>query len=171
MKNNNFKKAIILICAVTACSLIENSCNACEEQPEEFIHELMTSVGTHELMAEDGHIYDLGENCYVYPETTYEVCTWTQCTADRTDDEIVDLCPLDEVCVTLKGVALDTGNEFVIVGDNEWSGHIYAVDDELMKFETYYVTLNTHWSDDVTDDSVLKFVDLETWELSHWDMW
>lgn len=155
---------------LAALAIIGNAVSPVRAIPEKYTHDVMVAVSENTLETEDGNLYEMAEIDHLYVGSHYEVCVDTFCTDDRTDDEIVDFCPLDECSVTLKAFALQGGSgELVIVTDGEWSGHIYKVDAALVEYEPYFVTLNTHWSGDVTDDSVLKVTDLETWELMNWE--
>lgn len=60
-------------------------------------------------------------------------------------------------------IATDEHTLKVFKGYNE--GNLYEVYDNLMVRETYVVEFDTHHTGNVKDDSIVSFVDLETYEL------
>lgn len=133
-------------------------------------HEIMMAVSEDTLEAEDGNLFAMENIDPLYVGSHYEVCMDTYCTEIRTDDEIVDFCPLDEVCETWLCISYgDTGREFLVLqGDKE--GYVFSIPEDaenLMYLEPYYVTFNNHWTKDFKDDTPLKWIDLETWELMY----
>ena len=142
-----------------------------EMDDSRYQHEVMSAINENTLKSEDGNLFGMEGIDPLNIGSLYEVCMDTYCTRTRADDEVVDFCPLEEVIETVLCISYgNTGREILVLqGDKE--GYVYSISDDaekLMYLEPYYVTFNNHWTDDIFDDSIMEYVDLETWELMHW---
>ena len=126
----------------------------------EFEHRVMLGVNEHCMIDNEGNLFDLGENVEVIPYQEYETCVWLA-NEEYPEEEIVDFCKLEEVTETVYALGLfNTFYVFGIENQAHWEsyrGQMYDVHDNLGIFRTYKVQLNTHWSDDVTDDDVIGY--------------
>ena len=150
----NLIKALLLAAIMSS----QMACKANRSpRPYTFKHEVMTGViDCHHLKSNEGFIYDLGANVdAVVPGYAYEVCIDTFNTASRNDDDIVDFCPLEE-CTEYLTAVVSTPGTFQIISAGKWRGHLYSVS-EKVDYGFYRIALNTHWSDDVKDDSVISY--------------
>lgn len=60
--------------------------------------------------------------------------------------------------------AEDTTTFLITEGQQE--GNLYSIyDDELEQGEQYLLTIDDKGTEDPTDDEILDYIDLETWEL------
>lgn len=165
LKINKAFHALPIIAGLFVCALKagENHAAMVNAQHEEFEHRVMYGISEHCMVDESGNVFDLGANVDVIKGEEYETCVWLG-NKDFPDEEIVDFLPIEECLATCEAVALNGGQFFCISG--EYAGEIFAVDDDLQVFETYKLVFNTHWSEEIYDDDIYSYQDLETWELS-----
>lgn len=156
--------ALPLIAGLCFCGITGQYINAEEaEEAQEFEHRVMLGISEHKMIDADGNVFDLGANVEIQFGQEYETCVWLA-NKDFPDEEIVDFLPIEECLATCEAVALNGGQFFCISG--EYVGEIFAVDDDLQVFETYKLVFNTHWSEEICDDDIYSYQDLETWELN-----
>lgn len=152
----NLIKALLLAAIMSsqmACKADRNP------RPYTFKHEVMTGViDCHHLKSNDGFVYNLGKNVdATIPGYSYEVCVDTFNTANRNDDDIVDFCPLEECTEYLTAMVSESGI-FQIIDEGKWYGHLYATSDKVNP-GFYTLTLNTHWSESVEDDTLISYTE------------
>ena len=167
LKINKAFHALPIIAGLFVCALKagENHAAMVNAQHEEFEHRVMYGISEHEMIDSEGNLFNLGANVDVQFGQQYETCVWLGNT--EFDEEIVDFCPIEECLYVCEAVALEGGQLFCITG--EYAGEIFCVEEDLQVFETYKVTFNTHWSEEISDDDIYAYMDLETWEIAKWE--
>lgn len=155
--------ALPLIAGLCFCGITGQYINAEEaEEAQEFEHRVMYGISEHCMVDESGNVFDLGANVDVVKGEEYETCVWLG--NNDFSEEIVDFCPIEEVLYSTEAVALGGGQFFCLTGI--YAGEIYCVKEDLQEYETYKLRLNTHWTEEIEDDSIYSYMDLETWELT-----
>lgn len=164
LKINKVFHALPIIAGLFVCALTagENHAAMVNAQHEEFEHRVMYGISKHCMVDESGNVFDLGANVDVVKGEEYETCVWLG--NNDFSEEIVDFCPIEEVLYSTEAVALGGGQLFCLTGI--YAGEIYCVKENLQEYETYKLRLNTHWTEEIEDDSIYSYMDLETWELT-----